>query len=233
MKKTILIPILIFILSLFSVNADEIFLQNETTENLEDTFIDEGSPDLDNGNDAGMLIGENTGNKQESFIKFSISQIPDGSSITKAELGLFEIIDNTEDANTFDVHEVENQTWNENEVTFNNEPSSQNPIIEVSNPTTSPDGFILFNVLSWVLNQSGQGLTNVSFLINKSLDAGGGNDQVTFRTKEISDQTVRPFLNITFTPPLNTTNVDVFLSKNPVNKIKRSTMPYIWKEVES
>lgn len=223
-KKLLLVP-LIFLISLISVYADELFLQNETTENLEDTFIDEVNPDLDNGNDAQMLIGEIANDEQQSFIKFSISQIPDGSTITRAELGLFELVDNTEDANTYDIYEVDNQTWNENEVTFNNQPLILNLINESENPTVGvSDGFILFNVLSWVLNQSGEGLTNVSFNVNKSIDAGGGNDQVRFQAKEISDQTQRPFLNITFTPPINRTNLDVFLSKNPVEILESFTL---------
>ena len=85
MKIKLLIILIIFILGLVSVSADELFLQNETTEVLEDTFIDEGNPDLDNGNDGQLIIGENTGNDQQAFIKFSITQLPIGANITKAE----------------------------------------------------------------------------------------------------------------------------------------------------
>ncbi len=224
MKTKLLLILLIFIFSLASVNADELFLQNETTENLEDTFIDEANPDLDNGNDVNIIIGENGANEQQVFIKFSISQIPVGSTITKAEFGFFEIIDNTEILADYSIYQVDNQTWNENEVTFNNQPSTGDIINATANPTIDPDGFILFNVLTWVINQSDQGLTNVSFNVNKSLDAGGGNDQVNFRSKGIANQTQRPFLNITFLPLTNLSNLDVFLSKNPIEILEEFTL---------
>ncbi len=226
MKCKLLIIPLIFILSLISVYADQLFLQNNVTEILEDTFIDQVFPDESFANETNIDIGEIGTDIRELFIKFNIGSIPIGSNITKAELGLFEFEDNTENIDDYKIFEVENQTWTEDEIKFNNQPLQFSLITQTSNPTLNADGFILFDVLSWVIREFNLSNNNVSFNLQKDLDSGGLDDTVKFRSREFQTVSERPFLNITFIIPVNQPPIlnlaDPSLN---INNTKNNTIP--------
>ncbi len=195
-------------------NSTTIILQDADTENLEDAFVAQNFANNNFGTNVNLEIGEQSLDSitvRKTFIKFNISEIPSGQVIDLAELNLYEFIDNTETADTFDTWEVSNQSWSETVITWNNPPSTGALISETNNPTVGvADGFIIFTVTTWVSNQYIAGNSNVSFAVNKSKDSSSDDDFVKFHSKEFTtDITLRPYLNITFSePPPPTVNLD-------------------------
>lgn len=91
---------------------------------IADAFIPEKNPSINYGSNTSILIGrESTGEPIETLIKFDLSLIPNCATIVNAELNLD--YNGSHDQVSADIYLASN-TWDENTVTWNNQPSYAN-----------------------------------------------------------------------------------------------------------
>jgi hypothetical protein len=171
-------------------------LQSNETDNLEDTYITDGAADTNYGTITYLYTGSDTNSYNYStFIKFNLSAIPSGSTIDDSSLSLYEYSGCT--VSNTSIYNVSNQTWNEDSVTWNNNPGNGSLIdtIEVGGVTGN---WYTWNVTSWVSSEFQNNNMNASFKLTEN---AFDNNACVFYSKEYTtDISLRPYLNITYTP---------------------------------
>jgi len=184
-----------------------ITLQDADTENLEDVYFMETD---------GREIG--------SLIKFNISSIPGGVSIDDAILRLYMDKDQGTLDGGVNIYRITNQSWietmstaNANLTWFQRTDLNDTQSISSVNPTwkTLDVGTIVSNGYSSGNDNLTIGIEGVDFTIDGTgidtvlgtedsfaigYDAGPGGDYYWFASKEDADTSLRPYLNITYTP---------------------------------
>ncbi len=195
-----------------------IILQDADTENLEDTYVHMSSPDLNTGINVDIWIASRyTLDERRGYFKFDITAIPSGQQIDDATLYLYARVIST--AYDFDLHHVYNQTWIEGSltagdcstpsdcgygITWNNQPCGTafdnadlcNLVKE--DTKTSAIGWMDWSATNSVTKDYGEGNKNSSFVIWRysSLQR-----VIVIHSKEYTtDITLRPYLNITYSP---------------------------------
>ena len=148
-------------------NSTTITLQDNETENLGDITILEGQPDTSYPDSTAISVGEHiTDDINQCYIKFNITAIPDSMIINNATLSLFmfaNLYDSGETA-SIRVYEVDNQTWIEDNITWNNPVLPVGALINSSNVDGDDDDiWVFFNVTSWVLSEYNDNSKNISF----------------------------------------------------------------------
>ena len=194
----------------FGFNSTTIILQDADTENLGDTYIVEGAPNANFGSSSNLFLRGSTGEVIHGLIMFDISSIPTGSNITNSQLSLYLNFNGLDSGESLDItsHRILNQSWNENTMTWNIFQTS------ITYNTTSSD-LINFDDISsidiwysWnvtiptsedVLEEN----NNFSIYLNTTLNSGSPSifDDIRFNTKEDSNVSTRPYLNITYVAP--------------------------------
>jgi len=77
-----------------------------------DTFVSKAAPNVNFGPDIALAVSP----RETAYIRFDLSGIPTGTTVSKATLRLY--VDDVAKSGSFDVFQV-NDSWNENSVTFN------------------------------------------------------------------------------------------------------------------
>lgn len=204
MNKIKLLPIILLILIALavSVTATTIKLQTGGTENKDDSRLDESIPDTVQGTltDFGVTDGAT---RLDGAITFNITRIPAGETVQAATLWIH--VSTNEVDFTIDMYHIfGNVTWNEEEVTWNNQPcgttinnGAQCNLTNISSVfTDTADTFFPFNATTAVIDSFNRGFDNVSFYFRGPADGAGNINR--FASKENADATLHPFLNITF-----------------------------------
>ena len=159
--------LLIGSLYLFFPKAKADTLQNTTQTVLEDVVCTSTDPNGNYGSYEYNIGANTTASTRISFIKFDISNISvTPNSITDASFKMYQPSSLAGGNGNVSVHGVINQTWKEETVTFNDHPVAFDMIDTELGPST---GWWVWNVTSWVINQTATGHDNCSFYI-KSLD---------------------------------------------------------------
>ena len=196
-------------------NSTTIKLQDNETENLEDSVITSNNPDYDGGADYRMYGVATTSEHYESVIKCNISVISLGQNIEDASLYIwsnYEGIDSGEEFH-FDAHHYYNQTWDES-CTWNTMGADYNSTYEsrwtVTGPDPTPDSpnWINWTVKNMVSKDYNDGKGNFSIWLKTVLSSGLPtlNDNVQLFSKEYNTYTsLRPYLNITYSEVVDTT----------------------------
>ncbi|WP_342025722.1 DNRLRE domain-containing protein [Cytobacillus pseudoceanisediminis] len=93
------------------------------TKDLKDTYIFRGDPDKNFNYTNDLLIGMNGGVSYiRTLIKFDLSSIPLGSTVSGANLNLYHFSGNGDGSTGCVIHPI-NEDWSETSVTWNNQPS--------------------------------------------------------------------------------------------------------------
>jgi len=186
----------------FGGNSTTIQLQDDNTENLDDSQTAAGTTANNNYGDIDSFsIGELAGVTNgfyNSYIKFNISQIPEYQGITSSKLYLYVDYDNMAGSQIGYVHELNNHTWSEEVITHNNPPIGIGDIIDIIPNLVGLVGtWTEWDVTNWVYSEYNNGDKNVSFHLNDSTTTD--NDQrIDFNSKENAVVSTRPYLNITY-----------------------------------
>ncbi len=206
----------------FGYNSTTIQLQENNTENLDDTQANSLSPATPDGADAQLEIGGSPTGESTVYIKFNISSIPAGSIIEDTLLVLY-MIDSYESGEIYSIltWELDNRTWTEESLTWNTQPISNIGAL-INNWTgrlgTGTHLHLNFSVTSWVNESFNNGYQNVSFFFN--VTPVQDFDMVRFRSKESLGDENRPYLNVTYTHIPLVINITY-----PVNDTNYTTIP--------
>lgn len=170
----------------------------ENARNEGDTYTESGglrgNPNSNHGTDTFMKISRNTDGRDtqfEGFLLFDFSSFPDGVTIDSATLNLY----CTSSSAGVRAYEVEDTTWNENVITYNNGYPSSGDAIDTSSSVT---GWRNWTVTSWVENRYSVN-KKASFKLRDTNPGGGTSSGAWFNTKESNEY--RPHLEIAYTVP--------------------------------
>jgi len=182
-------------------NSTTIKLQEANTENLDDAYVDENSPDSNYGTEDqfNMVWLEDVGRDSAFYLKFNLSMLDESDTIYNGSLWIYS--DSNDDSNNALFSIVNDTNWNEETITWNNQPTAENRTFNRTFVYTTDNRWYNFSI-------SGGNITNsipddaITFVLwVNSLNTGGGY----YNSKEFATTSLRPYLNITYssdnTPP--------------------------------
>jgi hypothetical protein len=187
-------------------NSTTIMLQDADSENLDDTFVNQTSPDTNYGSSDYLYVN----GSMTTYIKFNISSLPSNQLITNANL----TFQWAGASNAVSAYHCYNQTWTEEDITWNDQPCGWDDIkcntTKESDETDYPEnGYHTYDVTNAIKKDYLDGNPNTTIVMNSTSSA-----MEVYYSKEIGDVRM-PYLNITYEeggdsiPPtysLNSTN---------------------------
>jgi len=223
--------IALFIFTLLLTAFQLSFLVQADTENFDsigDSNLKPGVPNQNFGSETIMDIN----NDRDGIVRFNLSSIPAGSTVTSATLTLVVTAINGSNERRYSVHRVL-VDWDESTVTWNN-PGSTPGTHFASSPTAtvtlSAVGTYNWNVTSDVSSFIAGTATNYGWRIIWTSNVSGTLTQIDIGTKENTTPSNRPTLSVTYTPPGDTTPPTI--SSIKATNITSSTATITWKTNE-
>lgn len=199
----------LFFLVLFSssfVFGSFIFLQNPNNETLDDSWVNDSSPDANYGASTFMIFGDEgvTPDNRSAFIKFNLSSVPSNVLVDYADLRFHD--DSGHGAGYYCyAYRVFNSSWDESVITYNNNPCGAGFLNAFC--SQSYDGFGISEGTGFEMHINVTDLLNVVVLESNSsvsfrvaCDSGvwGG----VYSKEYYNIPSRRPFLNITYSDRL-------------------------------
>jgi len=200
----LIIAVIIFMPNAFASNDVTLKLQNNGTENLEDTYIRYDSANTNYGTSTfvSTLYGVSYGHI--TFLKFNISSLPSNAVINSATVYMYcysNGLDNGEDPR-WDAHSVSNQTWVESEITANNQPTIGSYLYR--NDDFGPfdeNMWVYWYVTAWTKSEFNSDKNNISFAIKDTQFAAENTDyQRYYSGNYLTNLALRPYFEIKYTP---------------------------------
>ncbi len=198
-----IIGIFLLILPLVFGASTNLILQDADTEILNDAYVDESLADSNLGSETTIRVRDNSsGSARRSFVMFNISGISSGFIVNEAYFRwtttVFEAIGRPR---AFEV----NTTWNEMEITWNNQmdgslwdDAKMNTSLAESNSSGTGLGNHTFNVTNMVRRAISESRGNITIMIITT--SGGAGLEALANSKESGKDTSEfPMLNVTFT----------------------------------
>jgi hypothetical protein len=164
-------------------------------------------PDTNEANGALLSVYTLPGNEQRTLIQFDLSSIPAGQQIESAILTLHNALANNGGnplGLNMDVHAV-TSSWNENEVTWNSASTGNawtnaggdfNPFVYATATNQLGFGPVTWDVTDLVQDWYDSSIDNDGLLIRSFI----GN-QMTFNSKTVLPESVRPLLQVSYSVP--------------------------------
>jgi hypothetical protein len=211
-KIVILLPIFAIVLSLTVLTVTTVvFSELETTtenvdENLlptDDAEVAQSYPDSNYGGLTYLYVGRWEGGAERAFLKFDLSEIPQGSTITEAKYYNYCWRVNAGGANV-QVQAVENDAWAEGTITWNNQPAL-GPVLDGPYQVASPGQWYSWDIIDFVIEQfAGDKMVSICMV-----DTGenSGEQNSVFESKEWGGE--RPYLEVTYLPPPYAVSVSI------------------------
>jgi len=187
----------------FGEESTTITLQGNTSDVLGDNSLWQDFPDNNYGALASLSIHAPKEELVTSIIKFNISAVPEGATITYANLSLWIIYNGLNTGESFNatVHYVDNLTWDQMKITWNNQPSYDINATDwvIMNATLTPDeSRVYWNVLDALVGETSD---NFSIYFNGTDQVGvdnGQTDWINFASSDYITVSKQPYLNITY-----------------------------------
>jgi hypothetical protein len=160
-----------------------------------DSYVNSSSPGQNFGSQATMQISD----IKRSLLKFDVSSIPAGSTVTSAELVLcFSSILSLAVGRTHELN-LANSAWTEAGVTWSNQPAAAagQPVtwsVPLIAGCISVDATV--GVQAWV----DSGVNNGWLITDQDEPSAGSLSEVQYATREDPATARRPTLNVTYTP---------------------------------
>jgi len=189
-----LIGIFIILLFIYQIGSITIQLQDANTENLDDAFVNLGSPNTNYGTEDEFngVWAEDPGYTEYWFyLKFNFSDIPDDATIQSAEFLAY--IDNCEGVGGTHILSRADSDWDEGTLTWNNKPSI---IEDLTLATQDTDDTWTNHSISNTTIQNILSDKNITLVMWVNATHQGG---CYYRSKEHATASTRPYLNITYT----------------------------------
>ncbi|MHA1481431.1 MAG: CBM96 family carbohydrate-binding protein, partial [Candidatus Thorarchaeota archaeon] len=206
----------------------------------DDSPVDDLLPDANNDDSVsggGLWCGNSTsGGVARSWLKFNLTHLPSNLYFTKATLNLFLYqCFGTEDY-PIGVYYSENDTWIEDEITWNNQPEFTAAPTDVIDSPASPDMFNFGNWYEWevtsdvieTLEQDGV-LTLVIRQVNEDLS---NNTARGFASREFSitnEMNTIPYVSLEYSiPTTSELKVDGFSESPQIDYIQSANPDFSW-----
>jgi len=188
-----------------------ITLQDADTENLDDSYVEEGQQSYTHGSALDLEIQDYVAKDKNILIKFNLSELSIAHTILSANLNLFirfNGLDDSSEGYNISIHRVNaNYTWSEETLNWTLLPQSGefNASIEdtykfYGGAGEPDDMWVSWNVTNYMNVFSNY--NNITFYLkpHDSFGSPSALDKVTFDSKEYGTTSSRPILNITYTP---------------------------------
>lgn len=207
-QKKILLYSLIFIIP-FLINTVQAQEVTTITTIIGDSYINQNNPNTNYGTENNLTILNDAGKSKRILTNISLANVPDNVIIFNAEYCMY-LHENGTTNKTY-LYEV-NESWDENTVTWNNQPTYNTTLITTLN--TSITGWKCWNVTQLIQNCYCTGNETISFLIRTS--GTGSLTEDVFYSKEATNYT--PILNVTHSVLTNLSLIyDQFFVLNDTN----------------
>ena len=182
-------------------------------EPFDDTYVSDQEVDANYSGESSLRIGRYSEYWEWPYLQFDLSGIPPGANITDARLYFYCYY---KYAGGFDVlvHEVENDDWTENTITWNTKPTS-GTILDtefVDDASRDSPKSYSWDVTSFVVNEFA-GDKRASFCLRPPDDLPESTSRA-FWSKEHYEDRVHPFLRISYTTEVVERRVSVSVSPN-------------------
>lgn len=189
------------ILSVVLAVSSLAFSDTVVLEPVADSYVNYADLNTNYGSATLMYVYNNASYRKESLMRFDLSSIPSNQVIVSATLNLYVY---TQAGNTDVAYLIEDDTWGEGTVTWNNRPDTGDQIG------------------SWTLTQSGAfvqgdltGAAQDAFedaedqLLSFYIKGQNANQQTTYRTRNYGITAQRPYLEVVTAPRTYDTNAAV------------------------
>jgi len=194
--------------------------ETKTLTSVADSYTAESDPSGNRGTRTQLgITGASIGTRQYGFVKFNISSVPSGSTITGVELKLYSYWHwNPDNADTW-VGAI-GQSWSETGVTWNNQPNAMSGLSIFKQ--FSSDGYHTWSsssypdlkslVQAWVDGTK----SNYGFFLTREQGYQG---DTAYRTREWGTSSQRPKLIVTYIPlpPSDLIITNLYPDPSPVN----------------
>jgi uncharacterized protein (TIGR02145 family) len=171
----------------------------------DDAVIHQNNPDYNDGADLKLTVRNKYGGtdpyfwERDALVNFNISSIPPGSQVLSASLHMYYYYywDNDPGGRTLTCHKI-TQEWNEETVTFNNQPTWVTQATSDAIVPDSPGSWMTWDVTTDVQDVvANQGSVNHGWKVMDEVPWGGAGIPITyFYTKEFGS--LIPYLEVTF-----------------------------------
>ena len=183
-----------------------------------DTFLYEGLPGTNYGTDVQLWTDPwSSGNARRSLMRFDLSGIPLGTSVTTAELHLLEA-DTQGTTRTVAAHRV-TQNWAEGTATWTNAAANYDAAATDAISVDWAGGVFtwdVWNVLSDVQDVVNGVETDYGWLLKDTAE-GTAQFRWQFHSRDVATSGNRPYLRVTYTPGITTTASCIDLSPHLVS----------------
>ncbi|NJK85911.1 MAG: DNRLRE domain-containing protein, partial [Bacteroidales bacterium] len=194
--KTKIIHFTVVLLVLLGIN-NEVFSQNTGTYNMlvqSDAYVYEETANINNGSSANLIAGRGSefGYLYRSYLKFENPPVPDDAVIVSATLYVYQH-NLTESDYRIKLSKV-TESWNENTLTWNNQPENDNRVFIQSKDIANDEGWVEFDLKN-TLKEWLDGEINAGLVISADNETG---DMVSssFYSGESSGCT--PYINVVY-----------------------------------
>ena len=216
----LLVGVLLFFTPPLGVLAD-----TQSFDSLADSYLQSGSANVNNGSETVIDVT----NTRDGVVRFDISVIPSGSTITSATLTLVATaVGSATAVKNYGVHRIL-LDWAESTVTWNT-PGSTAGTHFASSPTetvaVSTTGSYSWNVTNDMTSFVNGSATNYGWRIIWSSNTSGTNKQVDFGAKENTTSGNRPVLSVTYT--MSDTTAPAAISDLALSSPSNSAMTVSW-----
>lgn len=221
-----------------TVNGDSVYidpsviLQDVDSDILDDAGVRQDYPNAINGSlTRAWFNNEGTfADGADGYLKFNLSSIFSDSNVIDASINL-SINLNLNWTKASEIRHVYNNTWTEENITWNNQPCGAEIINSTQCNLTIQDNFtsvvltdrVIFNVTDIVKYYVAEGNDSISFVI--SYNSSNTNfESLSFVTKESSTVSARPRMTLTYT--VKHPNIDVYLYSPLNNSLNSGTVDF-------
>lgn len=158
---------------------------------------------------------DNSGYQRQAFFRFSIADLDNVENLNGAKVWA-SIFAETAGTNAHTaiwyMYGVDNITWGENTITWDNKPAegslvAQKQCIKTNNATFKSQYVVDFDITSYALAEYAKGKKEVSFMVTQNIRVSDGSGTTTFASKEHADELRHPRTVISFQKETGTENI--------------------------
>jgi hypothetical protein len=172
---------------------------NSNSYPIADSYVNSATPDTNYGSSLFLIAGTETFGSSTKiiYLKFNISSIPINAEILNATLNLqYAYGPSCGNAETISAYYVANNSWDENAITYNNQPSLATTPEDTLSVTQGPPEWFSWRVIEAIKNRKEQGLISIALK-----GEGPGQCDKPFNSRESESP---PFLAIDYQTPVPT-----------------------------
>ena len=176
----------------------------------DDAHVLQAYPNVNYGSVDALYVGRYLDSAERAFLKFDLSEIPDGSTIIEARYHSYCFRVNAGGANV-QIQAVESDAWTESTITWNNQ-STPGAILDGPYLAYISDQWYSWDITDFVAEQFTDDKVVSICMVDTWEDSG--TQYSGFESKEWYDATVRPHLEVFYILPTHAVSVSISPDEN-------------------